>query len=117
MLGPKQEAQGVLFYEFLIEDHVPLDDLLRSIDRFVNLTGVRQYVTPFDSTTGQPSVDPEPMIRMLLVGYCIGIRSERRQCEEVQLNLAYRWFFRLDLADPVPDHSAFSKNRPSCLMT
>ena len=113
MLGPKQEAQGALFYEFLIEGHVPQDHLLRSIDRFVDLTGVRQHLTPFDSTTGRPSVDPELMIRMLLVGYCLGMRSERRLCEEVCLNLAYRWFCRLDLVDPVPDHSAFSRNRPS----
>ena len=61
---------------------------------------------------GRPSIDPELMIRMLLIGYCCGIRSERRLCQEVSLNLAYRWFCRLDLTDPVPDHSTFSKNRP-----
>ncbi len=112
MLGPKQEAQGALFYEFLIEGHVPQDHLLRSIDRFVDLTGVRQHLTPFDSTTGRPSVDPELMIRMLLVSYCLGMRSGRRLCEEVHLNLAYRWFCRLDIADPVPDYSAFFRNCP-----
>lgn len=111
MLGPKQEAQGALFYEFSIEDHVPEDHLLRSIDRFVDLSGIRQHLAPFYSTTGRPSIDPELLIRMLLVGYCLGIRSERRLCEEVHLNLAYRWFCRLDLADRVPDHSTFSKNR------
>ncbi len=111
MLGPRQEAQGALFYEFSIEDHVPQDHLLRSIDRFVDLSGVRQHLAPFYSTTGRPSIDPELLIRMLLVGYCLGIRSERRLCEEVHLNLAYRWFCRLDLADRVPDHSSFSKNR------
>src|SRR6056297_2159968 len=63
------------------------------------------------SHTGRPSVDPELLIRMLLVGYCFGIRSERRLCEEVHLNLAYRWFCRLDLTDRIPDHSTFSKNR------
>jgi transposase len=68
-------------------------------------------LAPFYSTTGRPSVDPELMTRMLLIGYCMGIRSERRLCEEVHLNLAYRWFCRLDLTDPVPDHSTFSKNR------
>ena len=113
MLGSKQEAQGALFYEFLIEDHAPQDHLLRSIDRLVDLTGVRQDLTPFDSMTGRPSGDPELMIRMLLVSYCLGMRSERRLCEGEHLNLAYRWFCRLDLADPVPDHSAFSRNRPS----
>ena len=111
MLGPKQEAQGALFYEFSIEDHVPQDHLLRSIDRFVDLSDIRQHLSPFYSNTGRPSIDPELLIRMLLVGYCLGIRSERRLCEEVHLNLAYRWFCRLDLADRVPDHSTFSKNR------
>lgn len=111
MLGPRQEAQTALFYEFCLEDHVPAGHLLRSIDRFVDLTGVRRRLEPFYSSTGRPSVDPELMIRMLLVGYCMGIRSERRLCEEVHLNLAYQWFCRLDLGDAVPDHSTFSKNR------
>ena len=111
MLGPKQEAQGALFYEFSIEDHVPQDHLLRSIDRFVDLSGIRHHLAPFYSNTGRPSIDPELLIRMLLVGYCLGIPSERRLCEEVHLNLAYRWFCRLDLTDRVPDHSTFSKNR------
>jgi transposase len=66
---------------------------------------------PFYSTLGRPSIDPELMIRMLIVGYCFGIRSERRLCEEVHLNLAYRWFCRLGLDGDVPDHSTFSKNR------
>jgi len=111
MLGPKQEAQGALFYEFSIDDHVPADHLLRSIDRFADLSDIRQHLAPFYSDTGRPSIDPELLIRMLLVGYCLGIRSERRLCEEVHLNLAYRWFCRLDLTDRVPDHSTFSKNR------
>ncbi|MFW8636095.1 IS1182 family transposase [Cribrihabitans pelagius] len=111
MMGPRQEAQGALFYEFSIEDHVPQDHVLRAIDRFVDLSGIRRHLAPFNSSTGRPSVDPELMIRMLLVGYTMGIRSERRLCEEVHLNLAYRWFCRLDLTDPVPDHSTFSKNR------
>ncbi len=111
MLGPKQVAQGALFYEFSIDDHVPVGHLLRQIDRFVDLSEIRSFLAPFYSATGRPSIDPELMIRMLIVGYCMGIRSERRLCEEVHLNLAYRWFCRLDLADPVPDHSTFSKNR------
>lgn len=111
MMGPRQEAQAALFYEFCIEDHVPNDHLLRSIGRFVDLSAVRQHLAPFYSSTGRPSIDPELLIRMLLVGYCMGIRSERRLCEEVHLNLAYRWFCRLDLGDAVPDHSTFSKNR------
>ncbi len=111
MMGPRQEAQPALFYESSLEDYVPPDQLLRSIDRFVDLSGIRAYLADFYSHTGRPSVDPELLIRMLLVGYCFGIRSERRLCAEVHLNLAYRWFCRLDLSDRVPDHSTFSKNR------
>ena len=111
MMGAKQEAQAALFYEFSLEDHVPFDHLLRLIDRFVDLGEIRAHLAPHYSSTGRPSVDPALMIRMLLVGYIMGIRSERRLCEEVHLNLAYRWFCRLDLTDAVPDHSTFSKNR------
>ena len=111
MMGPRQEAQAALFYEFSLEDHVPQDHLLRSIDRFVDLSSIRAHLADFYSHTGRPSIDPELLIRMLLVGYCLGIRSERRLCEEVHLNLAYRWFCRLDLTDRIPDHSTFSKNR------
>src|SRR6266404_8595583 len=111
MVGPRQVDQAPLFYEFSLEGHVPAAHLLRAIDRFVDLSDVRSHLAPFYSTTGRPSVDPELMVRMLLVGYCFGIRSERRLCEEVHLNLAYRWFCRLGLEDKVPDHSSFSKNR------
>lgn len=111
MMGLKKESQAALFYEFSLDEHVPADHLLRTIDRFVDLDAIRAHLAPFYSTTGRPSIDPELMIRMLLVGYIMGIRSERRLCEEVHLNLAYRWFCRLDLADAVPDHSTFSKNR------
>ena len=90
MLGPRQEAQAELFYEFSLEDHVPQDHLLRSIDRFVDLSIIRAHFADFHRHTGRPSVDPELLIRMLLVGYCFGISSERRLCEEVHLNLAYR---------------------------
>jgi transposase len=100
-----------LFYEFSLERHIPADHLLRSIDRFVDLEQVRQDLAPFYSRIGRPSIDPELMIRMLSIGYCLGIRSERRLCDEVHLNLAYRWFCRLGLDGAVPDHSTFSKNR------
>jgi transposase len=111
MMGPKQEAQAALFYEFSLEDHIPQGHLLRSIDRFVDLSDIRQYLAEFCSHAGRPSIDPELLIRMLLVGYCFGIRSERRLCEEVHVNLAYRWFCRLDLSDPIQNHSTFSRNR------
>ena len=111
MMGPRQVEQGALFYEFSLDTHVPADHLLRAIDRFVDLSNLRRDLAPFYASTGRPSVDPELMIRMLLIGYCLGIRSERRLCEEVHLNLAYRWFCRLGLDGRVPDHSTFSKNR------
>ena len=111
MMGDRQVAQESLFYQFRLDDHIPSDHMLRAIDRFVDLDGFRRHLAPFYSTTGRPSIDPELMIRMLLVGYCFGIRSERRLCEEVHLNLAYRWFCRLGLDGAVPDHSTFSKNR------
>ena len=111
MMGHRQVEQAALFYEFSLERHVPPDHLLRSIDRFVEFGEVRRELSPFYSTMGRPSIDPELMIRMLIVGYCFGIRSERRLCEEVHLNLAYRWFCRLGLNGQAPDHSTFSKNR------
>ena len=102
MMGARQVDQAALFYEFSLDRHVPSDHLLRSIDRFVELDALRQELAPFYSGIGRPSIDPELMIRMLLVGYCFGIRSERRLCEEVHLNLAYRWFCRLGLEGAVP---------------
>src|SRR6201989_2871277 len=111
MMGERTVVQEALFYEFSLERHVPLDHLLRAIDRFVDLSGIRAHLRPFYSELGRPSIDPELMIRMLIIGYCFGIRSERRLCEEVHLNLAYRWLCRLGLGGCVPDHSTFSKNR------
>ena len=111
MMGERTVLQEPLFFGFSLERHVPADHLLRSIDRFVDLDEVRTHLRPFYSPIGRPSIDPELLIRMLLVGYCFGIRSERRLCEEVHLNLAYRWFCRLGLDGDVPDHSTFSKNR------
>jgi transposase len=111
MMGERQVQQHALFYEFSLERHVPETHPLRAIDRFVELDGVRAHLAPFYSETGRPSIDPELLIRMLIVGYCFGIRSERRLCEEVHLNLAYPWFCQLGLAGSVPDHSTFSKNR------
>ena len=110
-MGHRQVDQAGLFYEFSLERHVPSDHLLRSIDRFVELGGLRRELAPFYSAIGRPSVDPELMIRMLIVGYCCGIRSERRLTQEVELHLAYRWFCKLDLEDEIPHHSTFSANR------
>lgn len=111
MMGNLPAAQNALFYEFNLEQHIPNDHLLRRIDQYLDFNPIRAHLTEFYSHTGRPSIDPELMIRMLLVGYCYGIRSERRLCEEIHFNLAYRWFCRLGLEDEVPDHSTFSKNR------
>ena len=111
MMGTAVGRQDRLFYSFNLEDRVPADHLLRQIDAVLDLSWLRGALAPFYSHTGCPSVDPELLIRMLLVGYCYSIRSERRLCQEVELNLAFRWFCRLGLEDAVPDHSTFSVNR------
>jgi transposase len=113
MMGRQRADQAQFFYSFHLEERVPAAHLLRKINVFVSeaLADVHREMAAFYSHTGRPSIDPELMMRMLIVGYCYGIRSERKLCEEVSLNLAYRWFCRLDLDDAVPDHSTFSKNR------
>src|SRR4030088_1101362 len=111
MMGQQSGGHKQLFYSFNLDDHIPSDHQLRGIDQFLDLGDLRQHLAPFYSHTGRPSIDPQLLIRMLIVGYCFGIRSERRLCEEAHLNLAYRWFCRLGLDGSVPDHSTFSKNR------
>ena len=115
MMGKRTVVQEALFYGFSLERHVPADHLLRSIDRFVDLSGIREHLRSFYSDMGRPSIDPELMIRMLIVGYCMGIRSERRLCDEVHLNLAYRWFCRLGLDGDVPDHFDLLEEPPRSL--
>lgn len=112
-MGRQVGDQSRLFYLFRLEDRVPPGHLLRRINPTVTqvLAELREKLRPFYSENGRPSIDPELMLRMLIVGYCYGIRSERRLCEEAELHLAYRWFCRLDLEDKVPDHSTFSVNR------
>jgi transposase len=102
MMGPAPGRQDRRFYEFNLEERIPHDHLLRQIDAVLDLGWLRVDLAPFYSHTGCPSVDPELMVRMLLIGYCYSIRSERRLCREVELNLAYRWFCRLGLEDKVP---------------
>jgi transposase len=110
MMG-RQSSGHKQLYSFNLDDHVPSEHLLRGIDQFLDLSDLHEHLGPFYSHTGRPSIDPQLLIRMLVVGYCFGIRSERRLCEEVHLNLAYRWFCRFGLEDQVPEHSTFSKNR------
>ena len=113
MMGRQTGDQSQFFYFFKLEDRIPHRHLLWRINPVVGrvLGEIREKLKPFYSEHGRPSIDPELMLRMLIVGYCYGIRSERRLCEEVELHLAYRWFCRLDLDDKVPDHSTFSVNR------
>jgi transposase len=101
MMGQLPGGQQRLFYSFNLENHVPPQHPLRSIDQCLDLSDLRAHLADFYSPIGRPSIDPELMVRMLVVGYCYGIRSERRLCEEVHLNLAYRWFCRLGLEDEV----------------
>ena len=113
MMGRKYREQANFFYEFRLDDMIPKGHLLRRINVFVTsvLGDLHKQLGPFYSAIGRPSIDPELLIRMLIVGYCFGIRSERKLCEEVKLHLAYRWFCRLDLNDAIPHHSTFSENR------
>src|SRR6516165_5494881 len=113
MMGRQTVDQSQLFYLFNLERRIPVRHLLRRINPIVAriLADLRGKLQPFYSELGRPSIDPELMLRMLIVAYCYGIRSERKLCEEVELHLAYRWFCRLDLDDVIPDHSTFSVNR------
>jgi transposase len=113
MMGRQDRDQGRLFYDFNLNDVIAKDHLLRRVNVFVTvaLDDLHKQLSPYYSDIGRPSVDPELMIRMLIVGYCYGIRHERRLCEEVKLHLGYRWFCKLDLTDKVPHHSTFSINR------
>jgi transposase len=111
MMGRLKSDQGQLFYEFHLSDAVPEDHLVRKIDAALDLSWLRGELAPHYPSLGRPSIDPELMIRMLVVGYVFAIRSERLICREVQVNLAYRWFCKLGIEDAVPDHSAFSRAR------
>jgi transposase len=111
MMGDPVGRQDRLFYEFDLEDMVPGDHLLRRIAAALDVSWLRGEMKAHYSHLGCPSICPELMIRMLIVGYCYSIRSERRLCQEVKMNLAYRWFCGLGLEDKVPHHSTFSVNR------
>lgn len=110
MIGEKQRKEP-MFYYVRIEDMVPEDHLLRLVDKHIDLKFIREQVKHLYSHTGRPSIDPEVLLRMLLIGYLYGISSERRLCEEVKMHIGYRWFVGLSLEEKIPDHSTFSKNR------
>lgn len=111
MMGFHERDQGQFFYDFCLDEVVPGDHLVRRLADVVDLSWVRGELSGYYSHTGRPSIDPELLIRMLLVGYVFAIRSERQLCAEVQVNLALRWFCGLGIEDRVPDHSAFCRAR------
>src|SRR6476660_2086548 len=111
MMGRRESGQGQFFYAFDLDKVVPADHLVRQIDSVIDLSWVHKELAPYYSDTGRPSIDPVLMIRMLIVGYVFAIRSERRICAEVQVNLAYRWFCKLGIEDRIPDHSVFCRAR------
>ena len=108
MMGRRERGQGQFFYAFDLDKVVPADHLVRQIDGVLDLDWVHKELAPYYSHTGRPSIDPVLMIRMLIVGYAFAIRSERRLCSEVQVNLAYRWFCQLGIEDGIPDHSVLA---------
>ena len=108
-------AQPSLFACVRLEELIPSDHLLRRIEQAIDFTFIDRLTEPLYSGTGRPSVPPQVLVRMMMIGYLYGLTSERRLCQEVQLNLAYRWFCGLGLEDKVPDHSTFSKNRDRLL--
>jgi transposase len=110
MMGEQARTES-LFYYFRLEEQIPETHLLRMLDRYIDFSFVRERLKGFYSLTGRPSIDPEVLLRLLLVGYLYGITSERRLLDEVRMHLAYRWFTRLDFNAEIPDHSTFSKNR------
>jgi transposase len=111
MMGRREDGQGQFFYSFDLDEVVPPDHLVRQIDTVFDLSWVHKELAPYYSHTGRPSIDPVLMIRILIVGYVFAIRSERRLCSEVQVNLAYRWFCKLGIEDNIPDHSVFCRAR------
>ena len=111
MMGRREDSQVQFLYAFDLDKVVPADHLVRQIDGVLDLSWVHKELAPYYSHTGRPSIDPVLMIRMLLVGYVFALRSERRLCSEVQVNLAYRWFCKLSVEDQIPDHSVFSRAR------
>ena len=111
MMGQREGGQRQFFYAFDLDKVVPLDHLVRQIDAVLDLNWVHKELAPYYSHTGRPSIDPVLMIRMLIVGYVFALRSERRICAEMQVNLAYRWFCKLGIEDRIPDHSVFCRAR------
>ena len=108
MMGQHSRAEA-LFYYFRLEDQIPETHLLRLIDRYVSFAFVREKLQASYSETGRPSIDPEVLLRILLIGYLYGITSERKLVEELRMHLAWRWFTGLGFDQEIPHHSTFSR--------
>jgi transposase len=111
MMGRLNHDQEKLFYSFRLDEAVPQDHLIRKIAAVLDFSWVHSELAPFYPKIGRPSIDPELMLRMLIIGYVFAIRSERAICRDLQVNLAYRWFCGLSIEDKIPDHSVFSRAR------
>jgi transposase len=111
MMGRQTDDQGHLFYDFRLDEAVPDDHPVRKIAAVLDLSWVHGELAPYYPTLGRPSIDPVLMMRMLIIGYVFGLRSERLLCREVQVNFAYRWFCKLGIEHKIPDHSVFSRAR------
>src|SRR5271156_5946293 len=111
MMGRLDHGQEQFFYSFRLDEVVPDDHLVRAIAAVLDLSWVHDELEPYYSRLGRTPIDPDMMIRMLIVGYVFAIRSDRALCRDVQVNLAYRWFCGLSIEDKLPDHSAFSRAR------
>ena len=94
-----------------IENMVAQDHFLRKLDAAISFDFVYDIVEPLYSTKGRRSIDPVVLVKMLLLGYLYGIDSERKLEENVNYNIAFRWYLGFNLTDTVPDHSTFSQNR------
>jgi len=110
MMGHHSRSEA-LFYYFRVEDQVPENHLLRLIDKHIRFEFVHEQLKDSYSETGRPSIDPELLLRILLIGYLYGITSERKLVEELRMHLAWRWFTGLGFDQEIPHHSTFSKNR------
>jgi len=110
MMGQHDRSEA-LFYYFRLEDQVPENHLLRLIEKHISFEFVRERLRDSYSETGRPSIDPELLLRILLIGYLYGITSERKLVEELRMHLAWRWFTGLGFDQEIPHHSTFSKNR------
>ncbi|MEK7778383.1 MAG: IS1182 family transposase [Chloroflexota bacterium] len=110
MLGQK-DLQTKLFYRFSLEEAVPQDDFYRKLEKAVDLSWVRQRVAHRYALIGRPSIDPEVIVKIELIGYLEGITSERQLMRQIADRLSLHRYIGYDLDEEVPDHSTLSRAR------